>query len=211
MHGPLIATLHEGEMMRIVVVISVMVMSCLLSAAQNTESATPGLAWSPAKSIGLFAYPKNQQNADRQLKDESECYGSARQNTRIDPQAPAPARPSIDQQEAAQKQPAQAAEKEVSKGGSVKGAAGGAAGGAAIGAIAGDAGKGAAAGAAMGAVRGRRKQKMAEAQAKQQSAQQAAQAQQQAQSQAQAQQRAALDTFRRAFSACMDARGYSVQ
>jgi len=176
-----------------------------------TAQAGPPPAWSPAKSIGMFAYPKNQQNPDQQLRDESDCYGSARQNTGFDPQAPVPTGPSAQQQQAAQQQAAQQAGKDVSKGGTVKGAAGGAAGGAAIGAIAGDAGKGAAIGATVGAVAGRRKQRMKEEQAKEQAAQQTAQAQQQTQAQAQAQQKGGMDTFKRAFSACMDARGYSVQ
>src|SRR5271169_6133074 len=158
----------------------------------------PPAAWSPAKSIGMFAYPKNNQNPDQQLKDESDCYGSARQNTGIDPQAPPPAGPSAQQQQAAQQQAAQQAGKDVSKGGTVKGAAGGAAGGAAI-------------GATVGAVAGRRKQRTKEEQAKEQAAQQTAQGQQQAQAQAQAQYQGGISTFKRAFSACMDARGYSVQ
>jgi hypothetical protein len=174
-------------------------------------TAQSGPAWSPAKSIGMFAYPRNQQNADQQLKDESDCYGSAKQNTGIDPQAPAPAAPTAQQQQAAQQQAAQQAKDDVGKGGTVKGAAGGAAGGAVIGAIAGDAGKGAAIGATVGAIGGRRRQRTAEEKAKQQATQQTAQSQQQAQAQDQAQQKAATDTFKRAFSACMDARGYSVQ
>ena len=72
--------------------------------------------------------------------------------------------------------------------------------GAAMGAIAGDAGKGAAMGAAgggmVGGVRGRR-----QGQQQQAAQQQATQAQQQAQ----------LQEYQRAFSACMDARGYSVK
>jgi hypothetical protein len=171
----------------------------------------PPPAWSPAKSIGMFAYPKNNQNPDQQLKDESDCYGSARQNTGVDPQTPPPQGPSAQQAQAAQQQAAQQAGSSVSKGGTVKGAAGGAAGGAAIGAIAGDAGQGAAIGATVGAVAGRRKQRMKEEQAKQQAAQQTAQGQQQSEAQAQAQYQAGISTFKRAFSACMDARGYSVQ
>jgi hypothetical protein len=178
---------------------------------KGTAQTAPAPAWSPAKSIGMFAYPKNQQNADQQLKDESECYGSAKQNTGVDPQAPLPAGPSAQQEQAAQQQAAQQAKQDVGKGGTVKGAAGGAAGGAAIGAIAGDAGKGAAIGATVGAISGRRKQRTAEEKAKEQATQQTAQAQQQAQAQAQSQQKGASDTFKRAFSACMDARGYSVQ
>lgn len=154
-------------------------------------------AGSPAKSIGMFAYPKNQQSADQQLKDETDCYASAQHNTGIgDPNAPPPAAP---QQ--------QAAAPDAGKGRTVAGSAKGAAGGAAIGAVAGDAGKGAAIGATVGAAGGRRQQKKAEAAAKQQAAQQ----QQQAQAQTQAQQQNNLETFKKAFSACMDARGYSIK
>ena len=69
----------------------------------------------------------------------------------------------------------------------VGGAARGAAGGAAIGAIAGDAGKGAAAGAVVGT--------MAAAQ----------------QQQAQAQQQGAIQTYYRAYGACMEGRGYTIK
>ena len=86
------------------------------------------------------------------------------------------------------------------KGGGAKGAAGGAAAGAAVGAIAGDAGQGAAIGATAGAMKGRRDQKKGEKEA---------QAQQEQQAQAAVQQQG--DTFRRAMSACLDARGYSVK
>jgi len=178
---------------------------------------TPGLAqtppndWSAAKSVGMFAYPKNQQSADQQRKDESECYGSAKQQSGVDPQTPAPSAPSAEQQQAAQQQAAKQAAESAPKGGAVKGSARGAAGGAAIGAIAGDAGTGAAVGATAGAVRGRRQQKKAQKEASQQAAQQTAQAQQQAQAQASAQHEQSLDTFKRAFAACMDARGYSVK
>src|SRR5215467_9562545 len=166
---------------------------------------------SPAKSIGVFAYPKNNQNSDQQLKDENECYGSAQQQSGVDPQAPPPAAPSAQEQQAAQQQAAQQAGKDAPKGGAVKGSAKGAAGGAAIGAIAGDAGTGAAIGATAGAVAGRRAQKKAAKASQQQAAQQTAQAQQQQQTQATAQHQQQLDTFKRAFSACMDARGYSVK
>ena len=71
-----------------------------------TAQAGPPPAWSPAKSIGMFAYPKNQQNPDQQLRDESDCYGSARQNSGFDPQAPVPTGPSAQQQQAAQQQSA---------------------------------------------------------------------------------------------------------
>jgi hypothetical protein len=183
----------------------------LLTLPAGTAQTAPAPAWSPAKSIGMFAFPRNKQNADQQLKDESECYGAAKQGTGVDPQAPPPVAPSAQEQQAAQQQAAQQAGQAAGKGRTVGGAAKGAAGGAAIGAIAGDAGKGAAIGATVGAVSGRRHQRNAQAQAQQQGAQQTAQAQQQAQAQATAQHQGATDTFKRAFSACMDARGYSVQ
>ena len=71
----------------------------------------------------------------------------------------------------------------------VGGAAKGAAAGAAVGAIAGDAGKGAGAGAVVGGIAGRRRGKKEE---------QAAAAEQQS-------------TYARAFSACMEGRGYTVR
>ena len=54
-------------------------------------------------------------------------------------------------------------------------------------------------------------QPWAQKQAEQQAAQQTAQAQQQGQAQANADHQGKLDTFKRAFSACMDAREYSVK
>jgi len=157
-------------------------------AAQNVTTANgqapTASAGTPAAKIGLFVNPKNNQTAEQQTQDENTCYLTAQQQTSIDPTAPAAPPP-----EAAKKQ-----------GGGAKGAAGGAAGGAAIGAIAGDAGTGAAIGATAGAVRGRRQQKKANKQAEQQAAQQS-----------QAQQQQKLDTFRRAFSSCMDAKGYYVK
>ncbi len=166
-------------------------------------------AWSPAKSINMFAYPRNQQNADQQLKDEGECYGSAKQQTGIDPQAPPPAGKTAEQKAAEQKAAADAAK--APKGGRARGAARGAAGGAAVGAIAGDTGSGAAAGAVVGTMAGGAKQRQATAAAKQQAAASTAAAQQQQDQQLKQAQAAQLDTFKRAFGACMDARGYSVK
>ena len=187
--------------------VSLMVLSTALIDAQTSQTTSPSSeAWSPAKSIGMYAYPKNQQFADQQLRDESDCYGSAKQQTGVDPQAAAPAAPNSEQQT-----PAQQEGGSVPKGGTVKGSARGAAGGAAIGAIAGDAGKGAAIGATGGAMAGRHRQKKAEKEAKQQATQQQAQAQEKTQAEAQSQHQASLDSFKRSFSACMDARGYSVK
>jgi hypothetical protein len=168
-----------------------------------------GPAWSPAQQIGMFAFPKNGQNADQQLKDESECYGMAKQRTGIDAQAPPPKGLSEEEKKAAQQQAANNAQQV--KGARVGGAARGAAGGAAIGAIAGDAGKGAAAGAVAGTMRGGAAQRSANAQSKQQAAAQTAAAQKKAEEEMLREHQEGLDTFQRAFAACMDSRNYSVK
>ena len=164
-----------------------------LASGASGQSAQQGAGQQPAAAqgqssasakLGAYVYPKNHQDAAQQQKDEAECYSWAKQQTGIDPDAPAQA-------------PQQA---QQAKGGGAKGTAGGAAGGAAIGAIAGDAGQGAAIGATAGAVRGRRQQKKANKQAEQQ-----------AQQQSSAQQQEALTKVKSAFSSCIDARGYSVK
>jgi len=152
-------------------------------AAAQAQSAPPEKS-AVSSQLGVFVYPKNQQSQAKQAADENECYASAKQQTGIDLNAPPPPPPEAKQ----------------AKGGAVKGAAGGAAGGAAIGAIAGDTGTGAAVGATAGAVRGRRQQKKANKQAEQQ-----------AQAAGNQQQQERLQTFKNAFSACMDARQYSVK
>jgi hypothetical protein len=140
----------------------------------------------PAQAVGLFVYPQKQQDSSLQAKDEGECYNAAKQQSGIDPANLAASTPQT--------------QAKTPSGGGAKGAAGGAAAGAAIGAISGDAGQGAAIGATAGAMRGRRQQKKATKQAEQQAQQQQASAQNQN-----------LDTFKRAMSACLDARGYSVK
>jgi hypothetical protein len=177
--------------------------------AAFAQEAAQAPAWSPSKDIGVFVFGKNGQSADLQLKDESDCYGSAKQMTGIDPKAPAPASPSAEQQQAAAQKAA--AEAPQAKGGRVRGAARGAAGGAAIGAIAGDAGKGAAIGATAGTMGGGMKQRQAKAASKQQAAAKTTAEQKEVAAQAKAAHNEGLDTFQRAFEACMDARGYSVK
>jgi hypothetical protein len=166
-------------------------------------------AWSPAQSIGMFAFPRNNQSADQQLKDEADCYGMAKQRTGVDTQGPVPTGPSAEEIAAAQKQAAENAPK--AQGGRLRGAARGAAGGAAIGAIAGNAGKGAAIGSVAGTMQGGMAQRGANAQSKQQAAAQTTAAQKKATEQLQEQHQEGIDTFQRAFSACMDARNYSVK
>jgi hypothetical protein len=181
--------------------------ACHASAQAPPAQAAP--AWSPSQSIGMFAFPKNGQSADQQLKDESECYGMAKQRTGIDAQAPPPKGLSEEEKKAAQQQAAENAPK--AQGTRVRGAARGAAGGAAVGAIAGDAGKGAAAGAVVGTMKGGMTQRSANAQSKQQAAAQTAAAQKKADEELLREHQEGLDVFQRAFAACMDSRSYSVK
>jgi hypothetical protein len=179
------------------------------AASAPPQVAPTAPAWSPSKDIGVFVFGKNGQSADQQLKDESECYGSAKQMTGIDPKAAAPTGPTAEEQQAAAKKAADEAQQ--MKGGRARGAARGAAGGAAIGAIAGDAGKGAGAGAVAGTMRGGMAQRGANAKSKQQAAEKATAQQKEAAAEQKAAHAQGLDTFQRAFEACMDARNYSVK
>jgi hypothetical protein len=129
-----------------------------------------------------LAYPAKGQSAQQQSSDDGACYAWAKQNTGIDPAFAAP--------------PPQATGPAVGGGERAGGALRGAAGGAIIGGIAGDAGEGAAVGAVVGTMAGGRR------------ARQNQQAQNQ-QSQAQHQQQ--IDTFYRAYGACMEGRGYTIK
>jgi hypothetical protein len=139
-----------------------------------------------AKSLGLYIFPSNDQDAATQNTDEAACYSWAIEQSGYDPLNPTKV---------------EAAPVDTGPDGSaVKGAAVGAAGGAAIGAIAGDAGKGAAIGAIVGGVRGRRASKQADA------------------SQAKNNEQAAtnynaalLADYKKAFSVCMEGKGYTIK
>ena len=131
-------------------------------------------------------YPAKGQTPDQQNKDQGECAAWAKQTTGVDPLAVA-------------QQGASAPTASGPQGERAKGAVGGAAAGAVIGAIAGDTGKGAAIGAATGVIAGgARQRRTAQAQGQQQQAQQ-----QQSQS--------ALSTYNRAYSACLEGRGYTIK
>jgi hypothetical protein len=174
---------------------------------QAATSSAP--AWSPSKDIGVFVFGKNSQSADQQLKDESDCYAAAKQQSGIDPKAPASTGKTAEQKQAEQQAAAKNAD--TPSGGRVKGAARGAAGGAAIGAIAGDAGKGAGAGAVAGTMRGGMQQRQASTAAQKEAAAKTAAQQKAEEDRAKLAHAEGLDTFQRAFAACMDARNYSVK
>ena len=135
-----------------------------------------------AVGLDIFVYPGKGQTKEQQEQDEFACYKWAKEQTGFDPTQPV-------QQAAAP--PAQG--REVGRG-----AARGAAIGAIGGANGGDAGKGAAIGAGVGAAAGVARRRHAEQQ------------QQAAQQQAKQQQEASINGYKRAFSACMTARGYTV-
>ena len=128
-----------------------------------------------------IAYPAKGQSAQKQSKDQGECYAWARQSTGIDPSTVASA--------------PQETGPATGGGERLRGAARGALGGAAIGAIAGDTGQGAGIGAVVGTMRGGREARQNQAARNQQ---------------AQAGSQQALDTYYRAYGACMSGRGYTI-
>ena len=166
--------------------VPILALAVLLAVPFVLAAQAPPAAKTMSQSLGLVVFPAKGQTADVQKTDEGACYDWAKQQTGYDPVAPPPA--------------PTAAPVQQKQGGAVKGAAKGAVGGAAIGAIAGDTGDGAAIGATVGAVKGRKAQKQANASAQQQS-------QQQAQAAGQAQ----VDGYKKAFSACMEGKGYTVK
>jgi uncharacterized protein YcfJ len=179
------------------------------SAAAPAAPVPPTPSFSAAQKIGMFAYAKNGQPNDQQLRDELDCYNDVQQQTGINPDAPPPTAPSAADVQAAQQQAADNAPE--AQGGRVRGAAKGAVGGAVIGGITGNAGRGAAIGATAGTVRGGRQQRKANAASKEQASQSASAELQRQYTQAKNAYNQQMDTYKRGFSACLDARGYSVK
>ena len=131
----------------------------------------------------FMIYPAQGQSYQQMDSDKYQCYGWAKNNSGFDPmQASAPAAPQQSQQ-----------------GGLLRGGARGAALGAAIGAIAGDAGKGAAIGAASGGMLGGMRRRSSQRQ------------QDQMNQQVQQSYNTARNNYDRAYSACLEGRGYTVK
>lgn len=139
-----------------------------------------------SQAMKLYVYPSKGQSKQQQKEDEFECYKWAVEQSGIDPL-------NLPKVEAA---PA----KTGPTGGAVKGAAKGAAAGAAIGAITGDAGEGAAVGAIVGGLSGRRQGQQAQAQQNQQ-----------AQANAAATEQEMKNSFTKAFSVCIEGKGYTIK
>jgi len=153
-----------------------------LAGTQFTNVQAQGIA----DGLGLYVFPSNDQDQITQDADEMACFKWAKERTGFDPLNPTQV---------------VAAEVDTSLDGSaVKGAARGAAAGAAIGAIAGNTGKGAAIGAVAGGLRGRRAKKYGDA-AQQQNNEAAAAAKEQE----------LANDYNKAFTACMEGKGYSVK
>ena len=133
----------------------------------------------------FFVYPKNDQNAEQQQKDEGECYVWSKNQTGFDPMAAPTASEPAPQVDSG-------ADGSLARG-AVRGAA--------IGGIVGnsdDAKKGAAAGALIGGMRKRDRRRNQQAESDQwQQEQQARYAEER-------------NNYNRAFKGCMEARDYSI-
>lgn len=138
-----------------------------------------------ATASDVMIYPSKGQSQKKQEQDQSECYNWAKQKTGFDPMAPPTATaPPPDEGIAAR--PA-------------RGAAVGALAGLAIGSLTGEAGAGAAIGAASGGLFGGIRRRQQDAQQQQWAEQQAATYEN------------SRANYNRAFSACMEGRGYTVK
>jgi len=159
--------------------------SLLFGANLSTYAQEQSLGAMVSKKVGLYVFPAKDQSAEQQAQDESYCYKWGVEQSGIDPLNP----PQVQAQQV----------ETGPDGAAVGGAARGALAGVAIGAIAGDAGKGAAIGAASGAMAGHRASRVGRKQ------------QQQANNQAAGQAEAdMMNSFKKAYSACLQGKGYTV-
>jgi hypothetical protein len=142
------------------------------------------VAVSAATAQQPIVYPARGQSSAVQSRDDNDCRAWARQSTGIDPAALA-------------QQPVPQETGPATGGGErVRGAARGALGGAAIGAIAGDAGQGAGIGAVVGTMSGGRQARRNQAARN---------------DQAYAGRQEQINTYYRAYGACMEGRGYTIK
>jgi hypothetical protein len=139
-----------------------------------------------SSTMKLYVFPAKNQSKQQQKEDEFECYKWAVEQSGIDPL-------NLPKVEVAQTQTGP-------DGSAVRGAAKGAAAGAAIGAVSGDAGKGAAIGATAGAMGGKRRGMQSQAQQGQQAQATAAKTEQQMK-----------DDYKKAFSVCIEGKGYTIK
>jgi hypothetical protein len=177
----------KKELVRIIIPAVILVFcQTLLAQTAPTIPDTSKMTYNQiSKGLKLYVFPAKGQSQSTQKKDEFDCYNWAVEQSGIDPlNLPKVTAP-------VQSGPT---------GGAVVGAAKGAAAGVAIGAIAGDAGKGAAIGATAGALKGRQAGKQAQNKANQQ-----------AQANATATEQEMKDSFKKAFSVCIEGKGYTIK
>ncbi|MDJ0835483.1 MAG: glycine zipper domain-containing protein [Acidobacteriota bacterium] len=168
--------------------------------AQNPPQPAPTGQKTLAATINVYVFPADGQTTEQQSRDEAECYAWAVSNTRTDPFDLA----KQEQQQAQSTEQQRKAIEKSDRGAGLRGALRGAAVGALIGEIANDdPGDGAAWGAAAGAIRGRRK-----ARRNKQQASSELDRREQSQQQATAKQ---IEDFKKAFSVCLEAKGYLVK
>jgi len=138
----------------------------------------------PAFGNDLYIFPNNNQTPEQQEQDQGACYTWAKNQTGFDPVTASTEAPR---------------NTEPNKGGVIRGGLGGAAVGAAVGAIAGNAGKGAAMGAAGGGLIGgmRRSEQRASQKAQKKEWEK--------------QQQSNRDDYLRAYTACLEGKGYTVK
>jgi hypothetical protein len=135
-----------------------------------------------ASTIGLYVYPQKSQSATKQLTDEQQCYNNAKSQTGYDPNATNTA----SSKSKAQKSNDNDVAKGAARGAIISDASGG------------DARAGARRGAVIGGIRAKREK------SKDDKAQSQADAKKTAENQKK-------DNFKRATTACLEARGYSVR
>lgn len=174
--------------------------SVAVASAQSAPPAAPAAQKSLAATLNVYVFPSGGQSASQQSKDEGACYQWAVNETGSDPFE-------LQKHEAAVQEQAQQKEQQVAAGGSgagAKGALGGAAAGALIGEVShGDTAESAAYGAAAGAVLARRKARVEKAEAEQAVGAQTQQALQADE--------AKVGAFKKAFSACLEGKKYTVK
>jgi hypothetical protein len=136
-----------------------------------------------AGTVGLYVYPQKNQSATQQLTDEQQCYNNAKAQTGYDPNAATKPQKANNQKSSGDDHDAA---KGAARGAIISGATGG------------DAAAGARRGAVIGGIRAKREKKKEDQAAAQADSKKAAQNKN-------------LDDFKRATTACLDARGYSVR
>ena len=164
----------------------IIAVGCFLSGFASAQEKPATITASLNKSLGIYIFPAKDQKPEQQSKDEQACYEWAVKESGVDPLNMTATKPDTVAQGA--------------DGSAVKGAAKGALAGAAIGAIAGDAGKGAAIGAAAGGMKGVSSKKK-----------KAAKAEEDAKNAAASKDQQALDNFKKAYSVCLEGKGYTVK